>query len=554
MLENIHVKNIALIKEIDINLSSGLNIITGETGAGKSLIIGSVSLGLGARIPKDYIFAGENEALIELTFSGITEEVSKILEENDIEVENDTVIIQRRVTKTKTVNRINYMTVPLALLRQIGSKLMQIHGQHDNQVLLNKSSHIEILDAYAGKELCEVMNRYKSAFTKLIAVHGEIKKISSMSTNKDRDFDYYSYVLEEIDDADPELGEDEKLKEVYDNMINLQNSYDSCNNALYEIREVASSAVGNAISQLGRYKTIDAGISEIYSALMEVDDSLSIIGDDIDKFLSNINFDEEEFQKIDKRVDKLDALKRKYGGSIQNVLNYRDEAEKILDTFKNMDERLSELKKERVKVGKEVEKLANEITEIRKKYAIELQKKIIKNLEELNFLQVKFEFIFTNIGKFLSQGQDEVEMYISTNVGHDMKPLSNVSSGGELSRIMLAIQSIISNLYSVGGIIFDEVDAGISGKTGVMVAARLKEMAENMQVICITHLPQLAAVGDVNYKIEKDIVSGVTTTKLTELDEEGTIAEVARLLGGMEITEATMQNARELRNINMMEG
>lgn len=548
MLNNIHVKNIALIKEIDINFENGLNILTGETGAGKSLIIGSVALGLGAKIPKDYIFLGEEEALIELTFTEVSEDVKKILEENGILSEDNTVIFQRRVTRTRTVNRINFTTVSLAFLREVGSKLMQIHGQHDNQILLNKDTHIDILDSYAGNDLGKLLDNYKIKFSKLINIHSEIKRLGKLEESRSRDIDYYKFVIEEIDDINPIIGEDDELKNKYNMMVDLQNSHDTAEYVTDQIGNIALVAVSSAVSSFSKIKEINDNSKNVYKALLEAEDVIKNVSKETDSFLDSIDFDEEEFDILDNRVDQLDTLKKKYGGSLEKVMLYKEEITEKLEELISMDQRLVDLKKERIMLAKDIGELADKITEIRKKYAYEMQNKIKTLLEELNFLQVKFEFRFSKSNKLQSNGQDEVEMFISTNVGHDLRPLGEVSSGGELSRIMLAIQSIISDVYSVGSIIFDEIDAGISGKTGIMVAKRLKEMAKSLQIVCITHLPQIAGVGDVHYKIEKMVEQGSTNTKLTKLDEEESIKEVARLLGGLDITEATLQNAKELRS------
>ncbi len=546
MLENIHVKNIALIKEIDISFGSGLNIITGETGAGKSLIIGSVNIGLGAKVPKDYIFLGEEEALVELTFSQISKEVREILSDNDIPIEDDTVVIQRRITKTRTVNRINYTTVSLAILKMIGTKLMQIHGQHDNQILLNKSSHIDILDAFAGEELKSIKDQYKNKFSELLDVHSEIKNLLSKKETRDRDIDYMSFVVDEIEKVNPQIGEDEKLREKYNNMVDLQNSYDGSLEAYNCITNIVQNEIGNAKLNFNKIKDLDIDATQIFEDLLNIEELIKDVKKSIESYIEKIDFNEEEFNLIDNRIDKLDSLKNKYGGSIKSIIDLKSNYLENLDVLRSFDEKLLELKKKRTLIGKDVDRLAQQMSETRKRYALLMEEKIITLLEELNFIQVKFKFNIINTGKLHSNGYDDVQMYISTNVGHDLKPLASVSSGGELSRIMLAIESIISNIYSVSGIIFDEVDTGISGKTGVMVAKRLKDMSKSIQIICITHLPQLAAAGDIHYKIEKEVVNNTTITKLQKLDKEQSVLEIARLLGGIDITEATLQNAREL--------
>lgn len=547
MLENIHVKNIALIKEIDINLSNGLNIITGETGAGKSLIIGSIAIGLGGKVDKDFISNGEDEALIELTFTDDNDEVKEILKNNCIDVE-DSIIIQRKITKTRTVNRINYNSVSLAVLKEVGSKLMQIHGQHDNQILLNKVNHIRLLDDYAKDEIYSIKEEYQKKFQRLLSISNEIKELESLNANKDRDIDYCNFVVEEIEEVAPKLGEDEELREKYNYIVDLQNSYEDVNSAYNYMTKDVENGVTTSISLLQNIPANNKRAEVILENLNTISSIIDDINADLLALSESIDFDEEVFEKIDNRIDKLDNLKRKYGGSIEAVLEYRDLSKQKLDKINKAQDDISELKKEGIALKQEVQELAAKLTEIRHKKAEILSEKIIQNLQELNFLQVKFEIRINKLQRLNLTGQDDVEMLISTNVGYEPKPLASIASGGELARIMLAIESIISSVNTVNSMIFDEVDSGISGKTGMMVAKRLKEMSSTHQIICITHLPQLASVGDCHLKIEKIIKDNKTYTLLNKLNENESINEVARLLGGIDITQATINNAIELRN------
>lgn len=545
MLENIHVKNIALIKEIDINLGRGLNIVTGETGAGKSLIIGSIAIGLGAKVSKDFIGKNEDEALIELTFTDINENVRSLLNNNDIDVE-DIVIIQRRIGKSRTVNRINYSTVSLNFLREVGEKLLQIHGQHDNHTLIKKETHIKILDSFAKDEIAPILTTYREKYNNLVNISNELKNYDLLRREKLRDEDYLKFVVDEIDESKIIIGEDEKLREEYNNLIDLQNSSDVLHSINENLDDVVNSKISDIISKLGNLVSFDSSLNNLVSMMYDADAILQECHVQIKNLIDNLDFSEEEFNRIDSRIDLLDRLKRKYGGTLQSVLDYLKESKEKLLKMEDLDKRIQQLKDDGIKLKEEVHSISEKLHEIRNKNAKEFEEKIKKSLEELNFAKVDFSIKFEKAKKLLANGQDEVEMYISTNVGYGLKPLTEVASGGELARIMLAIEAMASERGTIGTLIFDEVDSGISGKTGMMVAKRLIEMSVDKQIICITHLPQIASAGNINFKIDKKLVDGKTHTQLDILDEEGKVNEVARLLSGIDITQNSINSAREL--------
>lgn len=549
MLQNIHVKNIALIEEIDIRLNRGLNIVTGETGAGKSLIIGSVAVGLGAKVPGDFVTEGESEALIELTFTNLSPEVRELLKEKDIPADDDEVLIQRRITKGRTVNRINFQTVNLTTLREIGTLLIQIHGQHDNQMLLNRRIHIEILDRYAGEALAEAKEEYTEHYRRYESLQREISELEGASDTRAKDIDYFRYVMDEIDEAGIRIGEDEELKEEYRHLVLMKNSYEDIHTAWQALQGSVGDGISEAVRSLSKVSESSEAAAGAYEQAVELEILLQNLSGDLESLRDETDFNEEMFQKIDARIDVLNHLKRKYGDSLENVLNYREELEERYEKLLHLDETLERLKREYESVERELRDAARRLSGLRSEAARHMETDIIAVLEELNFLQVRFEIREERLERFTPQGTDAVEFWISTNVGHALKPLAEVSSGGELSRIMLAIQSVITEMFSMDSMIFDEIDAGISGKTATMVAKRLRKMAEKKQIICITHLPQLAAVGDVHYKIYKEVSGGLTRTRLGELTEEESLHEVARLLGGMEITESALENARELKRL-----
>lgn len=549
MLQNIHVKNIALIKEIDIDFSDGLNVVTGETGAGKSLILGSVAMGVGLNSSKEIVTEGESEALIELTFSVHSKEVKKILKDNDIELDDDIIILQRKINKNRITNRINFQSVSLSLLKEVGAKLIQIHGQHDNQLLLNKKEHTRLLDCYGGIELIALLDEYRIGYNKLSKIEKDITQLEITRDNRARDIDYFEYVIEEIDQAGLQVGEDAELRDEYKHLIAIRNSSDDINRAYGAISDVGYDAVSDALSYMQKTVNADKAFGDIYSQLVEVEILLSDIVSDLSSIKDDYCFDQERFDIIDERIDLLDSLKKKYGTTLEDVIKFRDEIEEKLEISKNSVTLLKKLYTDREELLLELNSKALSIRKKRKEACKKMEEKMSEILEELNFQQVRFKVVLEELTYLGENGLDSIELYISTNVGYDLKPLSKVASGGELSRIMLAIQSIISDLYVVDSMIFDEIDAGISGKTATMVAKRLKEMSENKQIICVTHLAQIAAVGDTHFKIDKLTDNGVTTTQLEKLNEEKSVEEVARLLSGIELTETTIQNARELKEL-----
>ncbi|MDO5695758.1 MAG: DNA repair protein RecN [Eubacteriales bacterium] len=546
MLENIHVKNLALIKEIDIAMGPGLLIVTGETGAGKSLIMGSVAIGLGAKVPKDFISEGAEEALVELTFRNPSPAVRNLLTENGIEASSDEILIQRMIRPKRTVNRINFQTVNLALLRQVGAYLIQMHGQHDNQILLDERMHIKILDRYGGTPVREARTAYEELHRRYRTLDAEIRTLTEQRKTRDTDMDYCNYVLREIDEAAVVIGEDDALRTTYRTAVARKNAYEDLLAAYAALDRGTADALAETVRILERTATTGEAYQNVYDIAVESEILIQNLQADLRNLIDADDYDDEMFQKMDARIDVLNHLKRKYGGTLEAVLAHRDEVAERLDALADSEERLTAMTAEREKAETALAEAAKILRARRVAAARQLEKEITAVLEELHFLQVVFEVRFTEYDGFGSDGTDGVSFYISLNVGHKPKPLADVSSGGELSRIMLALQSVITDMFDMESMIFDEIDAGISGKTAVMVARRLKAMGRRGQIICITHAPQIAAAGDRHFKIHKQVADGMTTTCLTPLNETEHLAEVARLLGGMEVTDATLANAREL--------
>ena len=539
MLNQLSVRNVAVIDKLDINLHDGVSVLTGETGAGKSIIIDSINMILGDRANKELVRYGTDKAVVQAVFDA-PKSVINILEENDIYVEDETVIITRQVTKEgKSVARINGMVVTLNILREISDRLINIHGQHDNQALLTPIRHITFLDAYADNE--EYINRYKDILSKKREIEKKISSLEMDEQEKMQRIDLLEYQVKEIKKASLEKDEEDDLREQRDIYTNAEQITKSVNEAymnLYEGDEIQSAydGISIAVNEISQISDLNPQLKSIYDTLNEIMYSLE----------DTVEFDEQALNEIEERLDLISRLKRKYGNSIEEILEYLKKAESELNDIKLSDERTNELKEELKNITKELKEKGNVLTQRRENAAKVLEENIEKSLHELNMEKSKFKVNIENDGTFYDNGMDKVEFLISTNPGEPLKPLVKIASGGELSRVMLAIKSILADSDGVDTMIFDEIDTGVSGKAAMSIAKKLAVIAKNKQVICITHLPQLTAMADNHYLIQKNTDGELASTTLKELDEEGRELELARIIDGGEVTELALSHAKQM--------
>ena len=524
MLNQLSVRNVAVIDKLDINLHDGVSVLTGETGAGKSIIIDSINMILGDRANKELVRYGTDKAVVQAVFDA-PKSVINILEENDIDAEDETVIITRQVTKEgKSVARINGMVVTLNILREISDRLINIHGQHDNQALLTPIRHITFLDAYADNE--EYIHRYKDILSKKREIEKKISSLEMDEQEKMQRIDLLEYQVTEIKKASLEKGEEDDLREQRDIYTNAEQITKSVNEAymnLYEGDEIQSAydGISIAVNEIFQISDLNPQLKSIYDTLNEIMYSLEDTAHEIKEFGETVEFDEQTLNEIEERLDLISRLKRKYGNSIEEILEYLKKAESELNDIKLSDERTNELKEELKNITKELKEKGNVLTQRRENAAKVLEENIEKSLHELNMEKSKFKVNIENDGTFYDNGMDKVEFLISTNPGEPLKPLVKIASGGELSRVMLAIKSILADSDGVDTMIFDEIDTGVSGKAAMSIAKKLAVIAKNKQVICITHLPQLTAMADNHYLIQKNTDGELASTTLKELDEDG---------------------------------
>ena len=549
MLNQLSVRNVAVIDKLDINLHDGVSVLTGETGAGKSIIIDSINMILGDRANKELVRYGTDKAVVQAVFDA-PKSVINILEENDIDVEDGTVIITRQVTKEgKSVARINGMVVTLNILREISDRLINIHGQHDNQALLTPIRHITFLDAYADNE--EYINRYKDILSKKREIEKKISSLEMDEQEKMQRIDLLEYQVKEIKKASLEKDEEDDLREQRDIYTNAEQITKSVNEAymnLYEGDEIQSAydGISIAVNEISQISDLNPQLKSIYDTLNEIMYSLEDTAHEIKEFGETVEFDEQTLNEIEERLDLISRLKRKYGNSIEEILEYLKKAESELNDIKLSDERTNELKEELKNITKELKEKGNVLTQRRENAAKVLEENIEKSLHELNMEKSKFKVNIENDGTFYDNGMDKVEFLISTNPGEPLKPLVKIASGGELSRVMLAIKSILADSDGVDTMIFDEIDTGVSGKAAMSIAKKLAVIAKNKQVICITHLPQLTAMADNHYLIQKNTDGEMASTTLKELDEEGRELELARIIDGGEVTELALSHAKQM--------
>lgn len=552
MLVSLHVKNFAIINEVEVYFKDHLNIMTGETGAGKSIIIGSINAALGAKVSKDIIKSGAEYALVELVFETGDEEIFTAMRELDLPVEGNQIIISRKILPGRSVCRINGENVTGTALATIAGLLIDIHGQHEHQSLLHKAKHLEIVDRFAKNEIGTLKQELEASYKHYMTLKQELTDAGMDDEKRLREISFLEYEVNEIKNAGLQPGEDEELAITYKKLSNA-NTISEGLQAVHSYMGYEADAAGDSISRALRHLMKLAEYDEVIGGfLSQVTDIEALINDfnrELSQYLSGMENKEEELYEVTKRLDLINHLKQKYGNTLEAILKYCKESEEKLARYRDYDEYMEKLKASLAEEERRLNTLCEKLSLIRRTKSLELTAKIKEALVSLNFLDVKFEMTFRQTDTYSSNGFDDAEFIISTNPGEALKPLSRVASGGELSRIMLGIKSVLADKDEIETLIFDEIDVGISGRTAQKVSEQLSLIANQHQIICITHLAQIAAMADAHYVIEKQSDGNSTQTMIRELYERDQIDEIARILGGAAITERVIENAKEMKEL-----
>lgn len=549
MLTSLKIENVAIIESAAIEFGCGLNVLTGETGAGKSIVIDSINAILGERTSRDIIRTGAQSAKVYAVFEDVNAKVRKFLDENGIDCEDGVLIINRTLSREgKNVCRLNGAPVTVSMLREIGSELIDIHGQHDNQALLSPEKHCGFVDNFAGN--AEIIADYREKYGRLCEVRSKLKKLTTDESSKSQRIDFLTYQIDELEKAEITPGERDELKARKTLINNSQKVIESLNVA-YEALKADGAGIDmitDAESEISDASAYMEALGEASEKITDIRYELEDIAETVRDAMSEVDFDQSELEEIDERLDLLYRLSKKYGNTEEEMLEYLEKAKTELDNIAFSEEKVKELQKQEKEALAETEAAAKKLTESRKTAGEKLSEAICSELEFLDMPNVRFVVKCDDIG-LTENGKDEIEFLISANVGEEPKPLAKITSGGELSRIMLAIKNVLAEADGVDTMIFDEIDTGVSGRAAQKIAMKLRSASKGRQVICVTHLAQIAAQGDVHLYISKSVSDGKTYTNIKSLIEEDRVAEIARIMGGMEITKLQLESAREmLRN------
>ena len=539
MITNLHIKNIGIIEEIEIELNKGMNVLTGETGAGKSLIIDSLNIICGGRFSKEMIRRGENYSYVELCMYAPEDPNSK---------EGNIIITREIYSNGRNMCKINGRLTTVAELKKFMSNYIEIHGQNDNQQLLDNRTHIKYLDSFIGKEIEREKEKYQEKYIRYNQIKKELRENYGDEKEKQRKIDLLKYQANEISEAKLKDGEEEKLEEKRKIIANYEKIAKNLKEAEEAIGENTIDIIGNAIKALEKIENIDIKYQQTAEELKNIYYGLQEVSRNIYEYSEDIEYNEQEINETENRLDTIYNLKRKYGNNIKEILKYQKEVEEEIEKIENLEEHNSKLKQEQKEIEKEMNIIAGKISETRKKYAQELSYKINQELIELEMKNAQINVrVDYNINEYYENGKDEVKIYIKTNIGEKENELTKIASGGEMSRIMLAIKKVLAETDQMPTLIFDEIDTGISGKAGVTVAEKIKHISKTHQVLFVSHLPAIAANADYNYYISKKVENDRTRTEIKLLNEKETICEIARISSG-EINEITLKYASELRN------
>ncbi len=552
MLHNLYVKNLALIDEIEVQFGNGLNILTGETGAGKSIILGSINLALGGRYSSDILRNEEGEGYVEAIFFVENEEEIQALQERDIFLEDGIVTLSRKLIGKRSICKLNGETVSNTVLKDVASILIDIHGQHEHQSLLYKKNHLSILDEFSKEKIQDVKEKVATSYRIYKQYKEELENANIDEKERTKEISFLEFEIREIEEANLKEQEDDLLEEQYRRMVNSKKITENIEEAYgYTAggHHTASDLISRSIRCLQEAARYDERAEELYGQLSEVDSLLNDFNRELVDYSKSFEFSDEEFYEVESRLNEINRLKSKYGNRIEDILTYCEEQKEKLEKLQDYDTYLTELQRRLVQTEGELKIYSEELSKIRKDEAKSLAILIKNGLLDLNFLDVQFEIVFSDIEQYSANGFDDIEFMISMNPGEPIKPLSDVASGGELSRIMLAIKTVMADKDQVETLIFDEIDVGISGRTAQKVSEKMAVIGKKHQVICITHLAQIAAMADKHFAIEKRVVDGKTKTTIYPLDEEQQIQELARILGGAEITDKVLESAAEMKEL-----
>ena len=550
MLKTLVIENIAVIKKAQIEFTSGLNVLTGETGAGKSIVVDSINTILGERTSRELVRAGSDNAFVNAYFEDINDDVKLKLNEYDIPIEEDgSLLLSRKISAGgKSVCRVNGLPVTVGILKDIGTHLVNIHGQHDSQALLNPDFHYKFVDAYADCD--ELLAEYKESFKSFLNIRRQLKSLTSDADERDKQSEILDYQIKELRDADIKVGEWEELKHRKSVILNSQAILNALNTLLGAVNgddenQGIQSVLSSSDKEITALLDADSQLKPIKEKLDSAEDLLESIKDLISDKMESLDFQPDELDKIEERLDILYTFSNKYGETEQDMLYYLADAERKRALFDNSEQDLERLNAEYDSSLEKTQNLALKLSEVRRKAAEKLGEEICSQLEFLDMPGVKFVTQFSK-GNLSSVGVDKIEFLIRTNPGEEPKPLAKIASGGELSRIMLAIKSIIAKSDSIATLIFDEIDTGVSGKASRKIGLKLKEVGENAQVICVTHSAQIASAADSHFLIKKEYTDNAAFTQIMPLDFEGRKYELARIMGGLNVTESLLKSAEEM--------
>lgn len=553
MLIHLHVKNLALIEDIEVEFGPGLNILTGETGAGKSVLLGSMQLILGGRTARDMIRTGASCALVELLFQVENKKAEQALNSLGIFTEEGQVLLSRKIMDGRSINKINGETCTVGQMKAAAECLLDIHGQHEHQSLLYQEKQLEILDAYGREKIRPAKEAVRQSYEEYRKYMRALKELDTDEEQRNREKAFLEFEISEIEKAHLVPGEDEELETLYRRLNNgklILETLQSVHSLTgYDSGQGAGEAVGTGVRELLRVTEYDTQLESMAETLQEIDGLLNDFNRELSSYVEDLSFDDETFYETEKRLDQINGLKAKYGRTIEEILEYQNTQQQKLEKLARYEENFLEARQNLKKAEEQLEKDSYVLSEIRKDYSKTLTEKIIEGLRDLNFLDVKFQIDFQRKQEFTDNGYDSIEYEISTNPGESVKPLGRIVSGGELSRIMLAIKAILADRDQIETLIFDEIDTGISGRTAQKVSEKMAVIGSCHQVLCITHLPQIAAMADTHFEIEKHQKGSETITEIHPLGERESVRELARLLGGAEITEAVLKNAMEMKEL-----
>ena len=554
MLLNVHIKNIALIDDANVNFTDNLNILTGETGAGKSIIMGALKIGMGDKLPKDIVREADKEGFCQLLFLVDDEQVLEQIRQLGIEPTDDgEILITRRIMNSRTINTINDMAVTAAKLREVSALLIDMHTQHQQQTLLKKNEHMKLLDKFGKSSIEPLKQEVAKRHAEYENLVEQMDSLSMDEAERTRRAEFLKYQIAEIESANVKPGEDEDIEHQYNKMVNSRDIVAAASEVYgvtgYESQSSAGNEIGRVLGNLKGIKELDDEIDGLYGQLENIDALLNDFNVELSNYMQSMNFDDSEFREVESRLDVINDIKGKYGSTIEDVDRYLEESKAEYEKLSEYDEYIAELSGKINKVKKLMLDAADKLSVERKKQAKLMCREIKTALSDLSFMQVDFDMVFDRLSECTANGIDDCYFVISTNVGEKMRPLYDVASGGELSRIMLAVKSCMAAEDNIGTLVFDEIDVGISGRAAQAVAEKMALIARKHQVISITHLPQIAAMADSHYLIEKSADAGKTVTRIVRLSEAESVAEIARLLGGASITDAVMGNALEMKQM-----